>query len=415
LFRSVVFQRSVLAETADPLPMDIDMGGEEVFDNSIIAGEELGSPHLPADGLVAGRGFPAVEDGRPYDRFFSFESLAPYIPAINAVSQFAPALPALLVGAAYLAAPQFPAVSEFPMIAGASRTKGGGRRNEPTELPEERAARWIESKIKAFFQSKFWLKFKRLIWNPPSFEGSSFLLAKENELPKIPRLSFAMHKKGKPLTNFIVNAVGRFVRDDWKDAAEPKIIEVGAGSGALASAMVTETGAKVLEVDLFEGGASAGNRMIANMTDMNRVGTGSMKVAVSSFAFEYEGPPAAREIFRVLAPDGHFVALAHHARSAIVRTNLLTDLIDGIATFICSFGLFQIILPQALINGFATGPVLSRQLERIAFKSQEQAIDLLAGVGFVDIEVETVTEPMNSFASPRDVGWLITARKPRKR
>ncbi len=124
LFRSAVSQGSAFAETVDPLLTDTGVGGEGAFDDSIIAGENLGSQQGGSPTVGEGlRPLPDFADAniwagtepRPYDRLFSsakdaisrlIGSFAPYIPAINAVSQFAPALPALLAGAATFILPR---------------------------------------------------------------------------------------------------------------------------------------------------------------------------------------------------------------------------------------------------------------------------------------------------------------------
>lgn len=135
------------------------------------------------------------------------------------------------------------------------------------------------------------------------------------------------HTRLEPGTRFIMKAIQAARQaSPSREAGNPfQVVEVGTNLGILAELVAKRFGVRVLATDVKD--VSAFNGEHAPLVHFRRASAlslplddGGADAYMSSFTWEYAGPRALDEAFRVLPPGGTFVAVSHYRDSTTSRS-----------------------------------------------------------------------------------------------
>jgi len=186
---------------------------------------------------------------------------------------------------------------------------------DPVLDPKPEKPQKPESALKRFV--------RRFVWDPVRYDEDTFDYLKretrggidQKKLMGNSTAAFAGHGKDRKQTKWFVDAVRKVMRPEWKVGYKARVLEIGSGNGALAREISNQLGIVVHELDMMPREAAT-DMTQGDMKDMP-FRNGGFPVVVSSFAVEYGGAPALREVYRVLPTRGKFIALVHHKHSSI--------------------------------------------------------------------------------------------------
>ncbi len=315
-----------------------------------------------------------------------------------------------------------------PMLMASKRLRSPatGRNSQVTPASKEAPTDLVPAK-KGLFDlvtgSKMVQWLKKLVWDPVDIGGDCFRWYAE-QLKKTPEglfdgdlpKGFFMHVETNPTTRRLLALVNQHaIRPKGEpDPTRPSVLELGSGDGALARIIENQTGLWVLRLDILLADNDACRVKNGDMTHLpfedNQFG-----LVLSSFAFEYAGPDALREAFRVLKPGAKFVALVHHQNSGIADLRNWTTRLMRKASFAAlNFRLSRKVLPKFVVRQTEFLLRMTNDLQERAFASQEQLRRQLVAAGFAHPEIEVAMSPplFSQKGTPMDVGWIVVAKKP---